>query len=82
VGAPPREWLEFDTGMLFLRDNGRFAAIGVRTDSVLDALAARIARVQGVARLIRPADLPRADTARIRSRAAGCISSHPTRASS
>src|SRR5882762_866260 len=34
-----------------------------RTDSVLDALAARIARVQGVARLIRPADLPRADTA-------------------
>jgi len=63
VGAPPREWLEFDTGMLFLRDNGRFASIGVRTDSVLDALAARIARVQGVARLIRPADLPRADTA-------------------
>ncbi len=63
VGAPPREWLEFDTGMLFLRDNGRFASIGVRTDSVLDALAARIARVQGVARLIRPADLSRADTA-------------------
>jgi arylsulfatase A-like enzyme len=62
AGAP-REWLEFDTGMLFLRDNGRFGAIGVRTDSVLDALAARILRVQGVARVIRPADLARADTA-------------------
>ena len=62
VGAP-REWLEFDTGMLFLRDNGRFTAIGVKTDSVLDAVAARIVRVQGVARVIRPADLARADTA-------------------
>ena len=63
AGAPPRAWLEFETGMLFLRDNGRLAAIGVRTDSVLDVLAARIVRVQGVARVIRPADLPRADTA-------------------
>jgi len=61
--ATPREWLEFDTGMLFLHDNGRFAAIGVKTDSVLDALAARIVRMQGVARVIRPADLARADTA-------------------
>jgi len=63
VGASPRDWLAFDTGMLFLRDNGRFAAIGVRTDSVLDALAARILRVPGVARVMRPADLMRADTA-------------------
>src|SRR5438093_5159125 len=63
AGNPPRGWLEFETGMLFLRDNGRFAAIGVKTDSVLDALAARILRVQGVARVIRPADLARADTA-------------------
>jgi arylsulfatase A-like enzyme len=63
AGGSPREWLEFDTGMLFLRDNGRFAAIGVKTDSVLDALTARIVRVQGVARVIRPADLSRADTA-------------------
>lgn len=63
AGGAPREWLEFDTGMLFLRDNGRFAAIGVKTDSVLDALAARIVRIQGVARVIRPADLARADTA-------------------
>src|SRR5439155_1688 len=39
AGNPPRGWLEFETGMLFLRDNGRFAAIGVKTDSVLDALA-------------------------------------------
>src|SRR6266481_6081013 len=38
AGAPPREWLEFDTGMLFLHDNGRFAATGVKTDSILDAL--------------------------------------------
>src|SRR6267378_1577303 len=63
VGAPPREWLEFDTGMLFLRDNGRFAATGVKTDSILDALTARILRIQGVARVIKPADLARADTA-------------------
>src|SRR6266704_733583 len=58
-----REWLGFDTGMLFLQDNGRFAAVGVKTDSVLDALALRILRVQGVARIIKPADLARADTA-------------------
>src|SRR6266446_5888710 len=63
AGGAPRDWLEFDTGMLFLRDNGRFAAIGLKTDSALDALAARIVRIQGVARVIRPADLARADTA-------------------
>jgi len=62
-GPPSREWLEFDTGMLFLRDNGRLAALGIKTDSVLDALTARIVRIQGVARVIRPADLSRADTA-------------------
>src|SRR6266550_4084751 len=62
-GAPPREWLEFDTGMLFLHDNGRFAATGVKTDSILDAVTARILRIQGVARVIKPADLWRADTA-------------------
>ncbi len=63
AGSPPREWLEFDSGMLFLRDNGRFAATGIKTDSILDAVMARIYRVQGVARVIKPADLPRADTA-------------------
>jgi len=63
AGAPPRAWLDFDTGMLFLRDNGRLAALGVKTDSVLDALVARIVRVPGVARVIKPADLGRADTA-------------------
>src|SRR6266480_1187773 len=63
AGGAPRDWLSFETGMLFLRDNGRLAAIGVRTDSVLDVLAARIVRVQGVARVTRPADLSRADTA-------------------
>ena len=63
AGSSPREWLEFDSGMLFLRDNGRFAATGIKTDSILDAVTARILRVQGVARLLRPADLARADTA-------------------
>ncbi|HEY3221927.1 MAG TPA: alkaline phosphatase family protein [Gemmatimonadales bacterium] len=62
-GSAPREWLEFDTGMLFLHDNGRFAAIGLKTDSILDALTSRIVRIQGVARVIKPADLARADTA-------------------
>src|SRR6266516_3623540 len=57
-----RAWLEFDTGMLFLRDNGRLAALGVNTDRIFDALTARIVRVQGVARVIKPADLSRADT--------------------
>jgi predicted AlkP superfamily pyrophosphatase or phosphodiesterase len=61
--AAPREWLEFDSGMLFLRDNGRFAATGIKTDSILDALGARMLRIQGVARVIKPADLARADTA-------------------
>jgi arylsulfatase A-like enzyme len=62
-GAAPRAWLEFDTGMLMQHDNGRFAALGLKTDSILDALTARILRVQGVARVIKPADLARADTA-------------------
>src|SRR5213596_40200 len=63
AGVVPRGWLEFDTGMLFLHDNGRLAALGIKTDSVLDALTARVVRVQGVARVIKPADLARADTA-------------------
>jgi predicted AlkP superfamily pyrophosphatase or phosphodiesterase len=63
AGSPPREWLEFDSGMLFLHDNGRFAATGIKTDSIIDALTARVMRVQGVARVIKPADLARADTA-------------------
>lgn len=63
VAGTTREWLSFDTGMLFLQDNGRFAAMGIRTDSMLDAVTARILRVPGVARVIKPADLARADTA-------------------
>ena len=63
AGGPSRAWLEFDTGMLFLNDNGRFAALGLRTDSIFDALTSRIVRVPGVARVIRPADLARLDTA-------------------
>jgi arylsulfatase A-like enzyme len=63
VAGTSRQWLEFDTGMLLMRDNGRFAAMGVRTDSILDVLTTRILRVPGVARVIKPADLARADTA-------------------
>jgi hypothetical protein len=63
AGSPPRDWLELDSGMLFLHDNGRFAATGIKTDSILDAVTARLLRVQGVARVIKPADLARADTA-------------------
>jgi len=58
-----REWLSFDSGMLFLQDNGRFAATGVKTDSILDAVAARMRAVAGVGRVDRVADLARADTA-------------------
>ncbi len=64
VGAgTSRQWLNFDTGMLFLQDNGRFAATGVKTDSILDAVAARMRAAAGVGRVDRVADLPRADTA-------------------
>lgn len=62
-GGTSREWLSFDTGMLFLQDNGRFAATGVKTDSILDAVAVRLRAVPGVGRVDRVADLPRADTA-------------------
>jgi arylsulfatase A-like enzyme len=58
-----REWLTFESGMLFLQDNGRFAATGVKTDSILDAVAARIRAVPGVRRVDGLADLARADTA-------------------
>jgi arylsulfatase A-like enzyme len=58
-----KHWLTFDTGMLFLQDNGRLAASGANVDSILGALAARIRAVAGVARVDRPADLARADTA-------------------
>lgn len=63
VAGASREWLSFDSGMLFLRDNGRFAALGLQTDSILAVVAARMRAVPGVARVERPADLARADTA-------------------
>ncbi len=63
AGAPPRDWLLFDSGMLLLRDNGRFAAAGANTDSILGAVAARIRAVAGVARADRPEAFARADTA-------------------
>ena len=62
-GGASREWLSFDSGMLFLQDNGRFAATGVKTDSILDVVAARMRAVPGVGRVDRVADLARADTA-------------------
>ncbi len=64
VGAgTSRAWLSFDSGMLFLQDNGRFAATGVKTDSILDAVATRMRAVPGVGRVDRVTDLARADTA-------------------
>ena len=59
----PRKWLEFDSGIFFLRDNGRLSAVGANVDSISTALAARARRVTGVARADAPADLARADTA-------------------
>ena len=61
--AAPRAWLLFDSGMLMLRDNGRFAALGIRIDSILDVVGTRMRAVPGIARVDRPADLARADTA-------------------
>jgi len=63
TGAPPRAWLLFDSGMLLLRDNGRFGAVGANRDSMLDAVAARIRAVAGVARVDRAERLAGADTA-------------------
>jgi predicted AlkP superfamily pyrophosphatase or phosphodiesterase len=57
-----REWLSIDSGMLFLQDNGRFAAMGLKTDSILDAVAARMRAVAGVNRVDRVPALARADT--------------------
>jgi predicted AlkP superfamily pyrophosphatase or phosphodiesterase len=62
-GGAPRDWLAFESGMLFLQDNGRFTATGVKTDSLLDAVAARMRAVPGVGRVDGLADLARADTA-------------------
>ena len=63
TGAPaPRDWFDFDTGLLFLRDNGRLAALGYRTDSIIDVVARRMRAVSGVARVDAPAALAAADT--------------------
>lgn len=58
----PRTWLYFDTGLLFVRDNGRFAAQGIRTDSLLAEVARRLRAVPGVARVDFPDSLASADT--------------------
>ena len=60
--AAPRAWLDFDTGLLFVKDNGRLAALGIRIDSVLADVAGRIRAVPGVARVDRPESLATADT--------------------
>lgn len=59
----PREWLSFDTGLLFLQDNGRLMATGLKPDSVLAIIANRIRAVSGVARVDLVSDLATADTA-------------------
>jgi predicted AlkP superfamily pyrophosphatase or phosphodiesterase len=61
--AAPMPWFIFDSGILFLRDNGLLAARGIRTDSLLHALADRIRTVAGVARVDFPDSLSTADTA-------------------
>lgn len=61
--AAPREWLEFETGLVFLRDNGRLSAVGMRPDSVLADVAQRMRAVSGVARVDTPAALAATDTA-------------------
>ena len=58
----PESWIALDGGMLSLQDRGRLGAAGIALDSVWTALAARIRRVPGVARVDRPADLATADT--------------------
>ena len=60
-GDTSRRALLFDTGMLLLQDNGRLAAAGI-TDSVINAVAARLRQVPGVARVDRPSALLDADT--------------------
>jgi hypothetical protein len=62
LGDTTRAWLNFDTGILFLQDNGRFAASGLNGDSLVRGVARRIRAVTGVARVDRPADLAGADT--------------------
>ena len=63
TAAPaPRSWFDFDTGLLFLRDNGRLASLGYRPDSVVDQVARRIRAVPGVARVDTPAAIAAADT--------------------
>lgn len=55
-------FLMFDTGMLFLQDNGRLEAARISTDSVIGVVAARLRQVPGMSRVDRPADLTQADT--------------------
>ena len=61
--ATPAEWLIFDMGLVLMPGKGTLAAAGVNVDSVIDDVATRLRAVPGVARVQRPADLSRADTA-------------------
>src|SRR2546422_1283895 len=54
AGARPREWLEFDTGVLFLHDHRPPGALGIKNDSVLDAPPPRLRPGQGVGRGGKP----------------------------
>jgi predicted AlkP superfamily pyrophosphatase or phosphodiesterase len=58
-------WLTFDEGMLLFPDQGTLpeAGAGLDADSMLSDIGERMRRVPGVARVQRPAELPRADSA-------------------
>jgi hypothetical protein len=56
------DWLVLETGMVVLAGRAALAAHGVNVDSVIAALAPRLAALPGVARVDRPADLAGRDT--------------------
>ncbi|HEX9485934.1 MAG TPA: alkaline phosphatase family protein [Gemmatimonadales bacterium] len=62
VGGGTGDWLVMETGMVLLASRAVLAAHGVDVDSVIAALATRLAALPGVARVDRPADLAGQDT--------------------
>jgi predicted AlkP superfamily pyrophosphatase or phosphodiesterase len=60
--AEPHDWLELESGLLFLHDNGRLVGTGISKDSLLTEVSRRIRAVPGVARVDRPDALWDADT--------------------
>jgi hypothetical protein len=62
AGGGTGDWLVMETGMVLLASRAVLAAHGVDVDSVIAALATRLAALPGVARVDRPADLAGQDT--------------------